>query len=237
LDQEKLEMNLEQDRKIRAAFGPGTCLSELDTRSLDAIIQAAVRRTYQKAQMVCLEGEPCPGLMIIETGWLAGLKVSPQGREQEIRVAGAGEMINEISVMAGETNLLTVKALEESTVWIIQRNFLFDLMARNPILSNIITRNMANRLVHLLNLVENLALRNVEGRLAHLLLERSKDGIFHRYHWSTQAEMAACIGSTPEVVSRILNEMEDQGAIRLDRHEIGILDNKMLEAAAYQKYK
>ncbi len=230
-------MDFDGNRKIRSAFGPGTCLSELDASSLVAITNTAVRRTFEKAQIVCLEGETSPGLIIIESGWLDSVKISPQGREQEIRLAGPGEMINEISVMAGELNLLTVKSLERSIVWIIDREMLLALMAKHPILSNLITQNMAKRLVQLLDLVEDLALRNVEGRLAHLLLTHSKSIPFQDQHWPTRAEMAARIGTTSVVISRVLHEMEDQGSIRLDRHEIYILDPSILEAVAFQEYK
>lgn len=61
-------MDNDHDRKINSAFGPGTCLSELDASSLEAITQAASRRAYQKNEIVCLEGEPCSGLMIVESG-------------------------------------------------------------------------------------------------------------------------------------------------------------------------
>lgn len=228
---------MDRDNQMTSAFGPGTCLAELDASSLDAIIKAAFRQTYKKGQIVCMEGEPCLGLMIIESGWLKGFKISPQGREQETRLAGPGEMVNEISVMAGQYNLVTLKSLEPSVVWVIERNLLFDLMAKHPPLSNTITQNLAKQVVHLLDLVEDLALRNVNGRLAHLLLNRSKDDVVHRKHWSTQAEMAARIGTTPVVISRVLSEMEQQGVIRLERQTIHILDRKKLESVALLKYK
>jgi CRP-like cAMP-binding protein len=230
-------MSFERERDIKFAFGPGTCLSELDASSLAAVKQAAVRHAYEKGEFVCLEGEPCPGLIIIESGWLTSMKISPQGREQEVRLEGPGEMINEISVMARDTNLVTVKALENSIVWVIEQSVFFDLMAAHPKLSNIITQNLANLVVQLLNLVEDLSLRNVEGRLARLLLDRSKDGVIERQQWSTQAEMAAYIGTTSVVVSRVLGNLEDQGAIRLEHRHIHILDKQILESAAFLNQK
>jgi CRP-like cAMP-binding protein len=230
-------MNADRESKIHFAFGQGTCLAELDALSLEAISKAAVRHTFNKGEFVCLEGEPCPGLMIVESGWLKGEKVSPQGREQETRLAGPGEMLNEASVMAGGDNLVTIKSLESSVVWLIGREILFDLMAKHPHLSNTITYNLAKHVEYLLNLVEDLALRNVDGRLARLLLERSKDGIIYRHNWSTQAEMAACIGTTPEIISRVLNDLEDRGAIRLEHRRICIVDHQMLESVLYLKYK
>jgi CRP-like cAMP-binding protein len=233
----RLALNLDHAKEIQFTLGPGTCLAELDASSLAAITQAAVKKTYDKGQIVCLEGEPCPGLIIIETGWLSSVKISPQGREQEIRLEGPGEMINEISVMAGDINLVTLKSLENSTVWVIDRKVFFNLMAEHPKLSNIIMQNQARLVVQLLNLVEDLSLRNVQGRLAHLLLNHSKDGVIHRQYWSTQEEMAARIGTTSVVLSRLLNEMQNQGTIRLGHHQIHILDHEKLELAAFLNQK
>lgn len=230
-------MILEPSQLTGVTHDPGGCLANLDDACFEAIRNAAFRRTYKKGQIICHEGDPCPGLMMIETGWIKAVKSSPQGREQETRLAGPGEMINEISVMAGGDNLVTLKSLEASSLWVIGRAELFDLMAQYPALSSTINQSLAKQTVLLLNLVEDLSLRAVDSRLARLLLNRSLGDIILRQNWYTEAEMAACIGTTSEIISRILNEMEAQGAIRLERHKISILDRKMLEGPVYQKYK
>jgi CRP-like cAMP-binding protein len=230
-------MAINPDRKMYSAFRTITCLTEVGGASLDAIMQAVVWRTYKKGQIICLEGEPCPGLFIIVSGWIQGVIVSPNGRIQEVRSVGPGEMINEISVMSGDNNLLTLKSLDISKVWFLEREILFDLMAKHPGLNLLITRNLAKRVVQLLHLVEELSLRTVEGRLANLLLLQSKDNPFQAKHWSTREEMASRIGTTIVVVSRVLHGMENQGAIGLDGREINILNNKKLEDMLFQQYK
>ncbi len=230
-------MRRDSKGEVLFTLSQGSCLAELDASSLEAITQAAIRRTYDKDQIVCLEGDPCPGLMIVESGWLEVLKISPQGREQVTRQAGPGEMFNEVSVLARGDNLVTVKSLESSVVWLVSREILFDLMETHPLLGRTISQNLANHVWHLLDLIEDLSLRNVDGRLARLLLNRSQDGVVRRQHWLTQAEMAACIGTTPVIVSRVLNELQDRGAIRLERHRIFILERQVLESVEFQNYK
>ncbi len=226
-------MDSEMPIETRFPLGHGTCLDELDASSIAALSRAAVRRTYAKGQIVCLEKEPCPGLIIIESGWLSSAEISSGGREQEIRLAGPGEMMNEISVLAGDTNLVTLKCVDHAIIWVIEREKFFHLMADHPKLANVFNRNLVSLVVQLLNIIEDLSLRNVEGRLARLLLKRSRDGIIYRPNWSTQEEMAACIGTTSVVVSRVLNEMQDQGAIHLERRQIHILNHRKLESVAY----
>lgn len=56
--------------------------AELDAASQAAICREAVRREFIAGQVVILEGEPCAGLYIVETGYLKSLKMSPAGRER-----------------------------------------------------------------------------------------------------------------------------------------------------------
>lgn len=223
--------------KPQFCLGPGTCLAELDASSLTAITQAAVRKTYKKGQIICQEGDPCPGLMIIEAGRISGVKMSPQGREQQIRTAGPGDMINEISLMTGESNILTLKSLEDSIVWVIDRKEYFNLTYQHPMLGKIMTQNLARLIVQLVDLIEDLALRNVEGRLARLLLDHPREGTVQPQSRPTQEELAARIGTTSVVVSRVLNEMQDRGTICLDHRQIRILDRKKLVETAFSSYK
>lgn len=207
-------------------------LAELDAATLETIGRVAVQRKYDAGQMVFLEGEPCAGLCIVQQGWLKAVKISPAGREQVLRVIGPGEVCNEISVFAGTPNPATVMALEAATVWTIRQETILSLMDESPSLARTITQNLAARVLNLLALVEDLSLRTVEERLARLLLQRADEGTLHRRRWATQTEMAARIGTVPDVLNRALRSLVEEGLIRVKRHQIQILDPQGLEAKA-----
>ncbi len=207
-------------------------LAELDAATLETIGRVAVRHKYDAGQMVFLEGEPCAGLCIVQQGWLKAVKISPAGREQVLRVIGPGEVCNEISVFAGTPNPATVMALEAATVWTIRRETILSLMDESPGLARTITQNLAARVLNLLTLVEDLSLRTVEERLARLLLQQADEGTLHRRRWATQTEMAARIGTVPDVLNRALRGLVEEGLIRVKRHQIQILDPQGLEAKA-----
>jgi CRP-like cAMP-binding protein len=105
-------------------------------------------------------------------------------------------------------------------------------MDEHPPLCRTVTQNLANRVVHLVKLVEDLSLRTVEGRLARILLEQSTDDEKRRRCWATQAEMAARLGTVIDVVNRALHKLEEEGMIRIVRHQIEIVDPKHLEQKA-----
>ena len=206
--------------------------ARLDPPTLESISEAAIRRSYDAGQVVFLEGEPNSGLYAVQEGWLRAVKISPAGREQVMRFVGPGEMFNEIGVFAGGLNQVTVEALEASVVWIVPRETLLSLMDKHPSLCRLITQNLAERILHLISLVEDLSLRTVEERLARLLLEQSRGDVVSRRRWSTQAEMAARLGSVPDVINRALRGLVEVGLIQIERRQILILDREGLQAKA-----
>jgi CRP-like cAMP-binding protein len=206
--------------------------AEAEATTLLGVAQAAICRHYEGGEMVFLEGERCAGLYVVQEGWLKSVKMSPAGREQVVRFVGPGEAFNELGVLADAPNQVTVIALEPCAVWLIRREALLALLETDRRLARIITQNLARRALHLMSLVEDLSLRSVEARLARLLLEQARETTLHRRPWATQAEMAARLGTVPDVLNRALRKLADEGFIRVARHQIQVLDREALEAKA-----
>ncbi|HMQ55555.1 MAG TPA: Crp/Fnr family transcriptional regulator [Anaerolineae bacterium] len=205
----------------------------LDAATLTTIAQATIHRDYCAGQIVFLEGEPCVGLYIVQEGWLKAVKLAPTGREQVLRFLGPGDTFSEISVLAvTPNNPATVIALEPGSVLIVPREMMLQLLDNHAGLARLVIQNLASRVMYLVSLVEDLSLRSVEARLARLLLENASEGVLHRRRWATQSEMAARLGTVPDVLSRMLRSLAEEGIIRLERREIQILDAAKLEMKA-----
>lgn len=200
--------------------------------TLEAIGQALIRRSVERDQIVLMEGEVSTGLFVVEQGWLKSVKTSAEGREQVIRVVGPGEVFNAIGVLTRETNPGTVMALEPATVWILPRQDLLRLLQEDSTLAWTIIRALADRIQALMKQVEDLSLHNVEARLARFLIENAEEGNLKRRQWETQSELAARLGTVPDVLNRALRRLTDVGLIRVNRRQILILDRDGLVEAA-----
>jgi len=86
--------------------------------------------------------------------------------------------------------------------------------------------------MHLIRMVEDLSLRSVEVRLTRFLLEQAEGEAVRRRRWATQAEMAAQLGTVPDVVNRALRKLVEEGLIRVERRQIHILDQDGLRNIA-----
>jgi CRP/FNR family transcriptional regulator len=90
-------------------------------------------------------------------------------------------------------------------------------------------------LLHTISLIEDLSLRPVTARLAKLLLLQLADDqqtAIPRHRWATQAEIAARLGTVPDVIHRTLRSLENEGLIQVERQRIVILDRNGLAAKA-----
>src|SRR5512146_1610223 len=219
------------DRVLRAV----PAFAGLEPATLEVVAREAIPRHYEADEVLFLEGEPCAGLFIVERGWLKAVKISLSGREQIIRIVGAGDLFNEVEVFAGVPNQTTVIALERSEVCTISYPTMRQLLGEHPDLASIVNEDLARRVLQLLSLVEDLSLRSVESRLAKVLLESASGDEVPRQRWTTQAAMASRLGTVPDVLNRALRSLVEEGLIELDRRRIKILDPQRLAQKAEGK--
>ena len=189
-------------------------------------------REYGTGEVIVLEGEAQPGLYFLDYGYVKVVKVSPAGREQTLRILEPGETFNEIGVFTRRPNPATAIALEPAGVWLIRREALVRLLAEYPAFGQSVMEKMAERMLFLVSLVTDLSLRPVTGRLARLVLESATSDVMPRPRWFTQAELAARLGTVPDVIQRSLRSMESEGLIAVERQQIRILNRPTLEELA-----
>lgn len=200
--------------------------------ALQALADQAVWRDYGSGEVIFLEGERSTGLYVLQAGWLKIVKVSPDGREQILRFLEPGEAFNALALFADQLNPATAIALEPAGVWLLRREAVLNLLRQRPDFAERLLAAMAGHLVALVKLVEDLSLRPVTGRLARLLLEQAEGDVLRRPRWYTQAELAAQLGTVPDVIQRALNGLAAGGLITVERHQILIRDRVALEKLA-----
>lgn len=206
--------------------------SDLEPDLLDSLAGEVLFRRFEADQVVFLEGESSSGLFVVDQGWLKAVKIAESGREQVMRILGPGETFSELSLFVATPSPATVVALEASSLWLVPREAALAMMEEHPPLMRALTQTLARRVLYLLNLVEDLSLRTVEARLARYLLEHAVDDVVHRRRWHTQAELAAQLGTVPDVLGRALSNLSESALVRVERRRILILNRSGLTAKA-----
>lgn len=204
----------------------------LDAAALCELAGLATWHEYAPGAIVFLEGDVNTGLYAVDAGWVKVVKFSLDGREQVLRYFGPGEVFSEMGGFLARPNPATAVALEHSTLWHIPRLALQPVLVQHPGVLLQVMANMADRIAYLAGMVADLSLYPLEVRLARLLLEESRAGVLDRRAWLTQAELAARMGTVPDVLGRTLRTLADAGLIRVERRRIAILDRPGLAQRA-----
>lgn len=200
----------------------------LGMSEIEQVSREVLELSFARGEVLFLEGEPCRGLYVVESGQVRIFKSSPEGREQVLLVAKPGDSFNDVPVFDGGPNPASASALEEATVYLIPKETVLALLRDCPS-ARAILKLFAARLRHLTMIVEDLSFRSVVGRLAKLLLEMAvvEDGA-SPVKRLTQDEMATMVGSVRDVIGRALRHIEKTGAIKIERQSILVVSPEKL---------
>jgi len=200
----------------------------LSTAELEAISHRVFEKTAERGEIILLEGEPAEELYFVVSGVVKVFKTSAEGKEQILDIASAGETFNDIPVFDDGPNLASAQAMGTVVLYGLRKEELRLHLQEQPKVALNSIRVLVQRVRQLVSLVEDLSFRHVIGRIARLLLENAGDGARPGPRL-TQQEMAAIAGTTREVVGRSLKTLEEEGAIKLDRHRIVVTDLRALK--------
>jgi CRP/FNR family transcriptional regulator len=183
---------------------------------------------------ICDEGQQCAQLAMLLDGVGRVYKLSPGGREVTLYRIEAGEacVLTASCIMNGDS--FPAMAVTETPVravvvspqkvrgWICAetqwQHFIFGLLS--------------HRLADIISVVEEVAFKRIDVRLAEVFsrhLQRGETGL-----QVTHAELAADLGSSREVVSRILKDFARRGLIETRRGSILLVDQSGIDALARQ---
>ena len=182
-------------------------------------------------QFICMEGSVCAALPVVLEGTARIYKMGESGREITLYRLGAGDScILTASCILNENDFpafaVTEDALEAFLIppsvlrrWVRQhdawREYVFDLMS--------------HRLHALIAVVEEVVFRRLDVRLAAYLSERIA-GLESPTLHTTHESIAYDLGSSREVVSRLLKEFEHEGLLTLGRGSIHVRDTIGLQS-------
>lgn len=203
--------------------------------ALEALARDVRRQEYPPATIVAMEGEPCDVLPFIIRGRVKVAKTAEDGREQVLRIIGPGRTFNDVAVFDDAGVPATVTAMEPTVIGTVPKDRVLRLIDSNPKVAAAAIRVLASRLRAMTGMVEDLALRGVTARVARTLLACSRgqpllaEGGSGACEHLTQEGLAAMTGSVREVVQRSLKMLEADGAIRMSRGRVQVLQPAILE--------
>ncbi len=197
-------------------------LDELTNDGRQRLLAAAQVINFAAHTRVINKGDDVGGVYLVESGALRIFYISPEGREGTL-----------YWVDARQTCILALNCLfsklaypawvetesEETQITVISGNAYRELFIVEPGVQRFTFETLSTRIFDLMTLMQETASLGLEQRVASFLLRRS---VGRSALEVTHEQIANHVGSSREVVSRVLRNLARHGAISLSQRSISI---------------
>ena len=209
--------------------------SDLPVETLKMIENIGTKKLYKKNDVVLMEEEAGTALFVIIKGKVKVARSSNDGREVILTILSESDFFGEMAILDGLTRSATVTAIEESELFLIQRNDFLNLLREYPEISISLLQELTKRLRSADSKIKALSLKDAEGKVATVILQLADDigkikhGKVEIERLPLQQDLANMAGTSRETISRTLHTFAKKGLIELDGSKLSILD--------YEKFK
>jgi len=118
----------------------------LGKESIDFIIERLKFKIFSKDSEICKVGDPGDIMYIIITGKVDICIYTADGTEQVVAALGSGDYFGEMALLTGETRSATVRAAEESEMFLLHKNDFDVILERFPSISLSMGKIVSKRL-------------------------------------------------------------------------------------------
>ena len=169
-------------------------------------------------------GDPCMNFVLVVAGKVRVYIPSETGREVSLYHVEPGEICvltlsNLLGGLAYPAEGVTEK--ETQLVSLSPQKFEHALTTSNAF-RRLIFSTIGLRLGEIMQLLEEITFKRLDLRLAQLLVREANENE-HRSVCKTHQDLATELGSSREVISRLLKRFEHNGWLKLDRNQIQVV--------------
>lgn len=182
---------------------------------------------FDELKTIINKGTSVAGAYVVVRGRLRVYSISPDGNEATLYFINPGEVcilalnciFNNLSYPAW------VQTEPDTCVGVIPSLTYRTLFQNEPSIQNLTVQALSELVFRLMEELEEVHSLNLNERLAKFILMRSEaDGELHM----TQSELAAHLGTTREVIAKLLRKLVAEGVIRTGRGAIRVLQREAL---------
>lgn len=184
-------------------------------------VEAGQVASLPRGHQIYWQGDACQGIAFMLSGSIRVYKCSEGGREISLYEIIPGEtcILNASCIIGRQGYPANAVTLSDCTALLIPADKFRHLMERYEALRIYIYALLGQRLAEIMELVEEIAFRRMDDRLRDHLLEKSENGILRATHQT----IANDLGTSREVVTRLLRDLENRGEVHVSRNEISLL--------------
>lgn len=192
-------------------------------RSKELLVTQGIRKSLAHKQVLVRDGNECAFLPLVLKGTLRVYKTSETGKELTLYRIEQGEscILTATCILNGGRFPAIAESEGATEVMLLPSRLLVNLVEEHAEWRRFVFGLYSKRLEVVLALVEEVAFHHVDARIAAYLVKfaRGRQNVVSRTH----AEIASELGTSREVVTRILKDFEADGLITTLRGRIRVL--------------
>jgi CRP/FNR family transcriptional regulator, anaerobic regulatory protein len=207
-------------------------LQALPRKALEPLLDRAVTKSLAAGDVLVREGKECAYLPLVVEGALRVYKTSETGRELTLYRITRGEscVLTATCILSSGSFPAIAEAEKAVEVVLVPAPLLVRLVDEHAEWRRFVFGLYSKRLESVITLVEEVAFRRMDARLAGWLTAHAEGS--PPVAAATHGGIAAELGTSREVVSRILEDFETRGIVETLRGKVRILDPGALHDAA-----
>lgn len=200
----------------------------LPAHQLDHLKALTHEFNYAKHSVIISQGEQSNSLYIVLEGRLKVFVSDQEGRQALLAFLGTGDFFGELSLLDDQPRSASVMAVTSIRLLCLTQEGFHEFIEAHPENLMPMLKIMAQRLRKLDDTISSLSTLDVYGRVARTLIneaeEQNEQIIVPRI---THQEIAEMVGSSREMVSRIMKDLRTGGYISLNSRKQIIIERRL----------
>jgi CRP/FNR family transcriptional regulator len=182
------------------------------------ILAASQTQSFQKGEHLYSQGDRCTAIALLLSGEVRVYKVGETGRELTLYEFGRGEtcILNASCIMSRIPYPAEAETTAQGEMLLLPAPDFRQLMGAYEHMREFFCTVLSQRITSMMALIEEVAFKNMDDRLLAYIIEKANNGKLHVTH----QKIAADLGTSREVVSRLLKDFERRGKVSLARNLI-----------------
>lgn len=211
---------------------------DLNTQELERVEEIAISRFVSRRSTIFTEGSEKEAVYFIQDGLVKTYKTDENGHEQIVSFLKTGDMFPHTGFFNQNPYPATAEAIIDANLLAIPVRLFERLMMSTPSIAIKMMRVMGDKIRELQEKLQVLSGQDVKHRVLSFLLQLAeqhgdmKENKITINLPMTHQEFANAIGTTRESINRLLNQLNKDELLKIDRNRIVIID---LEALKQQR--
>jgi CRP/FNR family transcriptional regulator, cyclic AMP receptor protein len=194
---------------------------------LETVVAELTVQIYPAGTMIFTPDSPTDCAYILRKGRVQLYRITANGKRLVNWQMQQGTMYLRKLLVPGKDHNFA-EALVESTVWLLNKEKVDDLLQKYPQIIREALLTSFNRIDSLEERFINLVYQPVRVRLAHFLLSNTDQDTGVLTHM-THEDIGINVGAVQQTVTEALNRMQDEQLIKIKPKQIKIIDRRGVE--------